>query len=276
MRQHVSECRLQERVCWICYEGQKAGTLVSPCACRGDTKWVHSACLLTWIDEKQGGIPQTRVQCPQCTVDYVIAVRRACVARQFSAAHPVVQMPPATPFMHLYARVVAVQHTLIPFVGGIGTLLGGYICASSYGLYAIAQAVGVEEWVALSSHFDENPWQFYVGVPLIPVGLISTRFPRLEALLPFLPLAVFYNPQLSFRPLNPQTLLFALPYLRFAYNAMRLAVFETVLSAPRALAPRLYLTTTHAKYRAAAHGRRLRDSERRRDCQLTRGHVCRK
>jgi len=37
-------------VCYMCYEGSNAADdpLVSPCDCRGDTRWLHVACLQRW------------------------------------------------------------------------------------------------------------------------------------------------------------------------------------------------------------------------------------
>jgi hypothetical protein len=47
------------RQCWICYGEEEiqdvpefAAKWVSPCSCKGTTKWVHQACLLDWIDSQ--------------------------------------------------------------------------------------------------------------------------------------------------------------------------------------------------------------------------------
>jgi hypothetical protein len=37
-----------EKMCRYCFEGEEAGPLISPCACRGGQKWVHLACLRRW------------------------------------------------------------------------------------------------------------------------------------------------------------------------------------------------------------------------------------
>ena len=38
----------EERLCRYCFEGEESGPLISPCACRGDQKYVHLACLRRW------------------------------------------------------------------------------------------------------------------------------------------------------------------------------------------------------------------------------------
>jgi len=47
------------RQCWICYgeedildTAEFKSKWVSPCSCKGTTKWVHQACLLDWIDSQ--------------------------------------------------------------------------------------------------------------------------------------------------------------------------------------------------------------------------------
>ena len=63
----------EERRCWICYatESESIGQeWVSPCACRGDTKWSHQKCLLEWIDKKENVV----AKCPQCTYIYKISL----------------------------------------------------------------------------------------------------------------------------------------------------------------------------------------------------------
>ena len=47
------------RQCWICYgeedisdNAEFVARWVSPCKCKGSTKWVHQACLLDWIDSQ--------------------------------------------------------------------------------------------------------------------------------------------------------------------------------------------------------------------------------
>lgn len=79
--------------CWVCFatdEDDYSAPWVSPCRCRGTTKWVHQECLQRWVDEKQqgsnGGKNKTttnkcsnhddfllvKVACPQCKIEYII------------------------------------------------------------------------------------------------------------------------------------------------------------------------------------------------------------
>jgi E3 ubiquitin-protein ligase DOA10 len=42
--------------CKICWEPDDTGALLSPCACSGTMKYVHTACLSTWINLKNSNI----------------------------------------------------------------------------------------------------------------------------------------------------------------------------------------------------------------------------
>ena len=37
-----------EDICRFCFGDASDGTLISPCACKGDQKWVHVECLQRW------------------------------------------------------------------------------------------------------------------------------------------------------------------------------------------------------------------------------------
>lgn len=40
-----------QRVCWICYDGNKSDVFIQPCACSGDLSSVHHDCLKRWLVE---------------------------------------------------------------------------------------------------------------------------------------------------------------------------------------------------------------------------------
>ncbi|KAA8594397.1 hypothetical protein FQN60_005231 [Etheostoma spectabile] len=47
-----------EKHCWVCFATERddlSAEWVSPCRCKGCTKWIHQACLQRWLDEKQKG-----------------------------------------------------------------------------------------------------------------------------------------------------------------------------------------------------------------------------
>ncbi len=64
-----------DRHCWVCFATEKedrAAEWVSPCRCKGCTKWIHQSCLQRWLDEKQKGNSGGAVNCPQCGTEYRI------------------------------------------------------------------------------------------------------------------------------------------------------------------------------------------------------------
>uniref|UniRef100_A0A4W5PAE8 E3 ubiquitin-protein ligase MARCHF5 n=1 Tax=Hucho hucho TaxID=62062 RepID=A0A4W5PAE8_9TELE len=63
------------RHCWVCFATEREDRVaewVSPCRCKGCTKWIHQACLQRWLDEKQKGNSGGAVSCPQCGTEYRI------------------------------------------------------------------------------------------------------------------------------------------------------------------------------------------------------------
>ena len=64
----IKECR-------ICYENNLEVTkkFISPCACTGTRKYVHSECLDLWRERKRGYI--TFIRCDECLYFYNIAKR---------------------------------------------------------------------------------------------------------------------------------------------------------------------------------------------------------
>uniref|UniRef100_A0A3P8ZLB4 E3 ubiquitin-protein ligase MARCHF5 n=1 Tax=Esox lucius TaxID=8010 RepID=A0A3P8ZLB4_ESOLU len=64
-----------EKHCWVCFATEREDRVaewVSPCRCKGCTKWIHQACLQRWLDEKQKGNSGGAVSCPQCGTEYSI------------------------------------------------------------------------------------------------------------------------------------------------------------------------------------------------------------
>uniref|UniRef100_A0A8C7K0W3 E3 ubiquitin-protein ligase MARCHF5 n=1 Tax=Oncorhynchus kisutch TaxID=8019 RepID=A0A8C7K0W3_ONCKI len=62
-----------EKHCWVCFATEREDRVaewVSPCRCKGCTKWIHQACLQRWLDEKQKGNSGGAVSCPQCGTEY--------------------------------------------------------------------------------------------------------------------------------------------------------------------------------------------------------------
>uniref|UniRef100_A0A4W6FBV5 E3 ubiquitin-protein ligase MARCHF5 n=1 Tax=Lates calcarifer TaxID=8187 RepID=A0A4W6FBV5_LATCA len=62
-----------EKHCWVCFATERddhSAEWVSPCRCKGCTKWIHQSCLQRWLDEKQKGNNGGAVSCPQCGTEY--------------------------------------------------------------------------------------------------------------------------------------------------------------------------------------------------------------
>jgi hypothetical protein len=61
-------------ICRICFDGKGRGPLYSPCACTGSVKYIHSYCLLRWVDT----MPETDAHptCELCMSVYNIGYNR--------------------------------------------------------------------------------------------------------------------------------------------------------------------------------------------------------
>lgn len=75
LRYVLTNMSSNDRHCWVCFATEKedrAAEWVSPCRCKGCTKWIHQSCLQRWLDEKQKGNSGGAVSCPQCGTEYHI------------------------------------------------------------------------------------------------------------------------------------------------------------------------------------------------------------
>lgn len=59
--------------CRICLEEDEEENLISPCLCRGTTKYIHEECLNEWRTLSENTDNQTI--CPQCKFEYVLEER---------------------------------------------------------------------------------------------------------------------------------------------------------------------------------------------------------
>lgn len=60
--------------CRICFDGKSRGPLYSPCACTGSVKYIHSHCLLRWVDTMPES--DTHPTCELCMSVYNIGYNR--------------------------------------------------------------------------------------------------------------------------------------------------------------------------------------------------------
>ncbi|XP_046989886.1 E3 ubiquitin-protein ligase MARCHF3-like [Schistocerca americana] len=61
---------LEEPLCRICYEGEKAGKLLSLCHCKGSMGCTHLRCLERWLDAAQ------KTRCELCGFSYRVQLTR--------------------------------------------------------------------------------------------------------------------------------------------------------------------------------------------------------
>lgn len=156
-------CEDERRYCWICFateEEDQAATWVQPCRCQGTTKWVHQHCLQRWIDEKQRGNTALKVNCRQCSTEYVIL------------------FPSFGIFVYMMDLADRLLYKVCPFVAA-GVVVGSvYWTAVTYGAVTVMQVLGHKEGLHVMEEAD--PLFLLVGLPTIPVMLILGKMVRWE------------------------------------------------------------------------------------------------
>uniref|UniRef100_A0A914WS79 E3 ubiquitin-protein ligase MARCHF5 n=1 Tax=Plectus sambesii TaxID=2011161 RepID=A0A914WS79_9BILA len=149
--------------CWVCFateEDDPTAKWLSPCKCKGSTKWVHESCLQRWVDEKQRGNILTAVACAQCNYIYRLVL---------PAANVLLQM------LENMDRFVA---RACPLLTG-GVILGSvYWSAVTYGAVTIMEILGYKR--ALHVMEKTDPMVLIIGLPTIPILLVVGRMIRYE------------------------------------------------------------------------------------------------
>jgi hypothetical protein len=56
------------RECRICFESTNEDDLISPCFCRGTSKWVHHSCLQRWRENSEN--VEAKIKCMECNYEY--------------------------------------------------------------------------------------------------------------------------------------------------------------------------------------------------------------
>ncbi len=154
------------KICWVCYGSEVDEPeleWISPCQCRGATKWVHQLCLQQWVDEKQKGASSVDVSCPQCRFEYQIVY-------------------PNTSFLLvLYEKINKLVTSCSPMILS-GVAAGSlYWVSFSYGYASTVLALGLEE----SIHFlgDQDIHFYVLFLPLMPWAMVGLKLLRFEVLL---------------------------------------------------------------------------------------------
>lgn len=154
---------LPEKHCWVCFATERedrAAEWVSPCKCKGCTKWIHQACLQRWLDEKQKGNVGGPVSCPQCGIEYHIV------------------FPKIGPLVYFLQQIDHALSRVSPFAAA-GVLSGTvYWSAVTYGAVTVMQVVGHKKGLYVMERVD--PLFLLLGLPTIPVMLILGKMIRWE------------------------------------------------------------------------------------------------
>lgn len=152
-----------EKHCWVCFATEKedrAAEWVSPCRCKGCTKWIHQACLQRWLDEKQKGNSGGTVNCPQCGTEYQIV------------------FPKMGPLVYFLQQVDRALSRASPFAAA-GVVVGTvYWSAVTYGAVTVMQMVGHKKGLDVMERAD--PLFLLMGLPTIPVMLVLGKMIRWE------------------------------------------------------------------------------------------------
>ena len=128
--------------------------------CRGTTKWVHQACIQRWVDEKQNGNTNAKVECPQCGFSYSI------------------QFPQPGFVVAILDSGDMLIKKLCPIITG-GACVGSiYWTMVTFGAVTFMDTVGHERGVEIMESTDTMV--LLVSLPLVPVGLIIGQMIRWE------------------------------------------------------------------------------------------------
>lgn len=152
-----------EKHCWVCFATERddhSAEWVSPCRCKGCTKWIHQACLQRWLDEKQKGNSGGSVSCPQCGTEYHIV------------------FPKMGPVVYFLQQVDRALSRISPFAA-VGVVVGTvYWSAVTYGAVTVMQVVGHKKGLYVMERAD--PLFLLMGLPTIPVVLVLGKMIRWE------------------------------------------------------------------------------------------------
>ncbi|KAM3873774.1 E3 ubiquitin-protein ligase MARCHF5 [Diretmus argenteus] len=154
---------LPEKHCWVCFATEREDRVaewVSPCRCKGCTKWIHQSCLQRWLDEKQKGNSGGAVSCPQCGTEYRIV------------------FPKMGPLVYFLQQVDKALSRASPFAA-VGVVIGTvYWSAVTYGAVTVMQVVGHKKGLYVMERAD--PLFLLMGLPTIPVVLVLGKMIRWE------------------------------------------------------------------------------------------------
>ncbi|CAO3596959.1 unnamed protein product [Absidia cylindrospora] len=129
-------------------------------------KATHEKCLLDWINENQKGSPRKTVHCPQC-----------------ASAYNLVEAP--SWILSLLGVVDEATHTIAPYITSLGLGLSLLVVTTTYGAFSVLLLFGSQEGERILGSPSFWTWRTWVGLPSIPLALLSTRSRWADSTLPF-------------------------------------------------------------------------------------------
>ncbi|TPX33182.1 hypothetical protein SmJEL517_g03795 [Synchytrium microbalum] len=210
--QDIKASEEEERRCWICLVSDtelKNQSWSKPCKCKSSLKWAHEACLLKWIAEKSTPTSSI-VACAACGYQYKI--------KQNSTA-----------ILSVFAIIDKVYGDIVPYISLAGLGTAAMVASTTYGAFVVYMFCGPLEGERILS--EPWSWRTWLGLPMIPIGLILSRLSSPEPLLPLLPFIIIGNRQMKLTmPPSPALTLCLLPWSRIvyarAYKAVKGLIFQ--------------------------------------------------
>uniref|UniRef100_A0A3Q0RLJ1 E3 ubiquitin-protein ligase MARCHF5 n=1 Tax=Amphilophus citrinellus TaxID=61819 RepID=A0A3Q0RLJ1_AMPCI len=165
--------------CWVCFATERddpRAQWLSPCRCRGSTKWVHLSCLQYWLDTRLRMSQRQPIRCQLCEATYAVIFPRMGLLVDF-------------------LRVVDRTLTAMGPYGTLGLLVGSvYWSALTYGAVTVVQVMGRTKGLLLMRR--ASPLLLLSGLPSIPVLLVLGKTVRWNDYIMKLWRKHWYEPQL--------------------------------------------------------------------------------
>jgi len=156
--------------CRICFEEVPQGTLASPCACDGTSKFVHQECLLQWIHHSN------RTVCEICKTPFPLQLEpeeHACPPSHW--AHRLL----INPFFHIFVQylIAVALRPVNTYSAAVHLFLGQHLLTIGfYLLYLVARLRKLRRYMLKSLTLCYSPLPFLHGT-LFTVLVMSRTLP---------------------------------------------------------------------------------------------------
>ncbi|XP_001945331.2 E3 ubiquitin-protein ligase MARCH5-like [Acyrthosiphon pisum] len=188
----------EQKHCWICFgtddeDYESNRDWVSPCKCRGSTRWVHQDCVQRWVDEKLNENLSVKPHCPQCQTQYIIVYHEVNY------------------IIRILNTLDKTANQLCPFLATGFMVSALYWSAASYGAITMMQVMGEREAITMMENTDS--YMLLLVLPSIPLSLILGKTVNWEDTLMLfvqrftsqLPLLRTIMPSFLYEPVNNST-----------------------------------------------------------------------